>query len=81
MPPHDVSSTAFIHALVNDASLRSAFVAYLDGCIARENTLDRLDVQHPVDFQRGMVAAYRSLRNATVKLEPGKGEPNDGTIQ
>lgn len=79
-PPIAVSSQQFVQALAADAALRDAFEAYLREFLAAENTLDRIDAQHSLDFQRGKVAAYRYVIESVRALERSKGDGN-GSVQ
>lgn len=67
--------TSFIQRLTADAGLRDAVVQYCEMRVAAENKLDRVDASRSLDFQRGMVAAYRALAAETRSLEP-KGDEN-----
>jgi hypothetical protein len=64
--------TTFEHRLSQDSSLRDAFVEHLEGVIAHEAHIDRIDGTHPVEHQRGVIAVLRRLRSQTKALERPK---------
>jgi hypothetical protein len=68
----DAALVPFFARLAGDASLRDALVAWVDEQIATENTLDRVDATHSLDYQRGRVAVLRSLRTKITALERPK---------
>lgn len=68
----------FMQLLEHDSTLRDAYVALLDGLIADENSLDRVDTSRPFDYQRGKVAALRSLRQQALAIDAHRGAPNEG---
>lgn len=61
--------TPFVLLLKQDSALRDAYVAFLDGEIARENTLDQVDAQRSVDYQRGKVAKLRFMRSQATAMD------------
>jgi len=71
-----MSLPSFMQLLAADSTLRDGFAAYLDGRIAAENSLDRVDDKHSVEHQRGRVAELRSLRHDVKKAEDQKENPS-----
>lgn len=76
----ELSSLRFVRTLSTDAALRDAFEEYLGALAAAENSLDRVDETHSLDFQRGKVAALRGLIEFVRALEHSKGD-SDGAVQ
>jgi len=62
----------FLARLAGDVALRDAFVAWLDVQITLESNIDRIDPTRTLDYQRGVVTAYRRMRTATLALERPK---------
>lgn len=63
----------FMQLLAQDSMLRDAYVALLDDLIGTENSLDRVDPTHPVDYQRGKVAALRAQREKALAIDAHRG--------
>jgi len=70
-------TVSIFHGLIaRDSNIRDAYVAYLDGMIAQENSLDRVSPSQSFDYQRGKVAGFRTLRQHALNLEK-KGDTDE----
>jgi hypothetical protein len=80
--PKDVLSLGqVVPTLAHNAELRDALCAYLDACVASDNTLDRVDSTCTIEYQRGKVAAFRWLKKRIRELENHREGETDGTLR